>query len=130
MIDREKALKGLECCSVKQSCFECPWRGTDCIDRLHLAVLELLKEQSQWHPFDPLKPDDTLLKDHNYYLVTVKGFETPMKAKYHIDMPFGFLPSTRDFDPYDVIAWRELPDNMDEEVKHNDGTGKISDENV
>lgn len=74
--------------------------------------------QPQWHPFNPVEPDDTGLKDHNFYLVTVKGFGTPMKAMYHIDMPFGFLPPpTKDFDPYDVIAWCELPDNMDEEVK-------------
>ena len=80
-------------------------------------TLELLNEQPQWHPFNPLEPDDTGLKDHYFYLVTVKGFKTPMKAKYHDDSPFGFLPPlTGDFDPCDVIAWRELPDNMDEEV--------------
>lgn len=118
MTELEKVITGLECCSVKQSCSECPWKGIDCNDRLHLAALELLTEQPQWHPFNPLEPDDTGLKDHNFYLVTVKGFGTPMKAMYHIDMPFGFLPPpTKDFDPYDVIAWCELPDNMDEEVK-------------
>lgn len=74
--------------------------------------------QPQWHPFNPVKPDTDGLEDHNFYLVTVKGFGTPMKAMYHIDMPFGFLPPpTKDFDPYDVVAWCELPDNMSEEVK-------------
>ena len=45
MADLEKVITGLECCSVKQSCSECPWMGLDCNDRLHLAALELLKEQ-------------------------------------------------------------------------------------
>lgn len=139
MTELEKVIEGLECCSVKQSCSECPWKGLDCNDRLHLAALELLKEQPkqrffvdsdgkitplpiqpQWHPFNPVEPDTDGLEDHNFYLVTVKGFGTPMKAMYHIDMPFGFTPPpTKDFDPYDVIAWCELPDNMDEEVKQN-----------
>jgi len=36
-----------------------------------------------------------------------------MKAMYHIDEPFGFKPPTsKDFDPFDVIAWRELPEVM------------------
>lgn len=47
MIDREKVITGLECCSVKQSCSGCPWTGIGCNDRLHLAALELLKEQKQ-----------------------------------------------------------------------------------
>ena len=44
MTDLEKVITGLECCSVKQSCSECPWKGLDCNDRLHLAALELLKQ--------------------------------------------------------------------------------------
>ena len=44
MVDRKKVLQGLECCSVKQSCSDCPWQGLDCNDRLHLAALELLKQ--------------------------------------------------------------------------------------
>lgn len=46
MDKREKVIKGLECCSVKQSCSGCPWMGKDCNDRLHLAALELLKEEN------------------------------------------------------------------------------------
>lgn len=46
MDKREKVIKGLECCSVEQSCLECPWQGRDCNDRLHLAALELLKEEN------------------------------------------------------------------------------------
>ena len=45
MTELEKVITGLECCSVKQSCSGCPWMGIDCNDRLHLAALELLKEQ-------------------------------------------------------------------------------------
>lgn len=47
MADLQKVITGLECCSVKQSCSGCPWMGIDCNDRLHLAVLELLKEQQE-----------------------------------------------------------------------------------
>lgn len=148
MIDRKKVLKGLECCCsmTGEACRQCPY-DEECAEMIgsgsaHLCAdaLELLKEQQkqrffvdsdgkitplpiqpQWHPFDPLEPDDTGLKDHDFYLVTVKGFGTPMKAMYHIDMPFGFTPPpTKDFDPYDVIAWRELPDNMDGEVRQDE----------
>ena len=47
MSDLEKVITGLECCSVKQSCSGCPWMGIDCNDRLHLAALELLREQPE-----------------------------------------------------------------------------------
>ena len=47
MQDMEKIIMGLECCSVKQSCLKCPWAGKDCNDRLHLAILEILKEQQE-----------------------------------------------------------------------------------
>ena len=45
MADLEMVIKGLECCSVMQSCSECPWKGLDCNDRLHLAAIELLKNE-------------------------------------------------------------------------------------
>lgn len=47
MTELEKVITGLECCSVKQSCSECPWKGLDCNDRLHLAAIELLKEEDK-----------------------------------------------------------------------------------
>ena len=47
MTELEKVITGLECCSVKQSCSECPWKGLDCNDRLQLAALELLKRDEQ-----------------------------------------------------------------------------------
>lgn len=128
MIDREKVQKGLECCREMNghACQKCPYIS-DCnnmsvagISHLASDALTLLKEQPQWHPFNPVEPDTDGLEDHNFYLVTVKGFGTPMKAMYHIDMPFGFAPPpTKEFDPYDVIAWRELPDNMNGEVSQN-----------
>ncbi len=123
MIDREKVIQGLRCCTeISGSCIGsdiCPYlKCRGCLNTLMKDALELLQEQPQWHPFNPFEPDDTGLKDHYFYLVTVKGFRTPMKAKYHDDLPFGFQPPlTKDFDPCDVVAWCELPDNMDEEVK-------------
>ena len=124
MVDRQKAIEAFTRCGTPGACSDkCAYfsEGFNCYRAMKHDLLELLTEQPQWHPFDPLEPDDTGLKDHNFYLVTVKGFGTPMKAMYHIDMPFGFAPPpTKDFDPYDVIAWRELPDNMGEEVKQNE----------
>ena len=140
MIDRETIMTWLKKCGNGGCSSRCPYDdlGPDkCYETLMTDALELLKRDEQtieslertidkltksiaeqWHPFDPMQPNRTGLEDHNFYLVTVKGFGTPMKAMYHIDMPFGFLPPpTKDFDPYDVIAWRELPDNMNEEVK-------------
>lgn len=140
MLDREKVIEAFTRCGTPGACSDkCAYfaEGFNCYRAMKHDLLELLKKQQeqkmfvdsdgkitplpiqpQWHPFDPLEPDNTGLNDHNFYLVTVKGFGTPMKAMYHIDMPFGFTPPpTKDFDPYDVIAWCELPDNMPEEVK-------------
>ena len=51
MIDREKVIKGLECC-LKESdhlysnpCNGCPYEGQECVDRMKADVLFLLKEQ-------------------------------------------------------------------------------------
>ena len=121
MLDREKVIEAFTRCGTPGSCSDrCAYfsEGFNCYRAMKHDLLELLKEQPQWHPFNPVEPDTDGLQDHNFYLVTVKGFGTPMKALYHIDMPFGFTPPpTKDFDPYDVIAWCELPDNMHEEVK-------------
>lgn len=63
MTDREKTLKGLECC-VKESeqyrepCCECPYgaKGGRCIDRLLADTITMLKEQEaiieQYHKAD------------------------------------------------------------------------------
>lgn len=51
MPDREKVIKGLECC-LKESdhlysnpCNGCPYEGQECIDRMKADALVLLKEQ-------------------------------------------------------------------------------------
>ena len=54
MTDREKALKGLECCikhdpDDRPRCAECPYDGA-CLNRLKIDALELLKAQ------EPVKP--------------------------------------------------------------------------
>lgn len=57
MPDREKVIKGLECCNdtsmASLKCEECPYRETDtcsAIARLHVDALILLREQ------EPVKP--------------------------------------------------------------------------
>ena len=49
MIDREKVIKGLECCikrdpDDKMRCGECPYEGA-CLNRLKADALALLKAQ-------------------------------------------------------------------------------------
>ena len=67
MVDREKVITGLECCGVKQSCLGCPWIGIDCNDRLHLAALELLKEQPQWISVKDEMPAETHSMFYKFY---------------------------------------------------------------
>lgn len=48
MHDREKVIKGLECCGYSRfmdKCQECPYDGKDCFKRLKTDALTLLKEQ-------------------------------------------------------------------------------------
>ena len=50
MIDREKVIKGLECCIMRDPddhtrCGECPYEGTMCVNRLKIEALALLKAQ-------------------------------------------------------------------------------------
>ena len=55
-MDREKVIKGLECC-LKESdhlysnpCNGCPYDGQECIDRMKADALALLKEQEVMSP--------------------------------------------------------------------------------
>ena len=52
MPDRDKVIKGLECCGTNRSCIGCPYVGElfdgcygTCISYLNRDALELLKEQ-------------------------------------------------------------------------------------
>ena len=110
MAELEKVIKGLECCSVKQSCLECPWMGLDCNDRLHLAALELLKEQPE-----------------QKFFVDSDGKMTPLPVQKHghwIRLP-KFLSETqcsvcKKTNVGDYRTFKFCPDcgaRMDEEVK-------------
>ena len=51
MADREKVLKGLECCILRNPddharCSQCPY-GSNCVNRLKMDALNLLKEQQE-----------------------------------------------------------------------------------
>lgn len=85
----------------------------------------------KWHKMDWKDPSG--LVDHHYYLITYKGYETPLKAKWHSDMGgcFEVLGTTRGLYGFDigigyfynwepdnpVIAWMELPDIYREDEK-------------
>jgi hypothetical protein len=48
MMDREKVIKGLECCGYSRfmdKCQECPYDGKDCFKRLKTDAIALLKAQ-------------------------------------------------------------------------------------
>ena len=88
----------------------------------------------KWHKMDWENPSG--LVDHCYYLITHKGYKTPLKAKWHNEMGgcFEALGVTYGFDigrefwyswePNNpIIAWMELPDIYKED-EDNDRTGK------
>ena len=75
MTDLEKVITGLECCSVKQSCSECPWMGLDCNDRLHLAALELLKQ--------PIELDGYRIKPPKVRLLHASGEKATVEVIIH-----------------------------------------------
>lgn len=59
MVDREKVIKGLECCILqnpddKPRCGECPYEG-NCVNRLKMDALSMLKAQE---PIEPIKEID------------------------------------------------------------------------
>lgn len=72
MVDKEKVLKGLECCSksISKACpMECPYR-VECLmqdDKLYMYsvmhdALELMKEPPQWISVDDrMPPDDQMV---------------------------------------------------------------------
>ena len=73
-----------------------------------------------WHEFD--WDDTSKLKDHYFYLVTHKKYETPMKAKWHEEGAWEIISSLCNqydyVEPWDekfVIAWMELPKCYKEE---------------
>ena len=84
---------------------------------------------STWHKMDWL--DTSALKDHYYYLVTIPFFETPMKAKWHVEGAweiFGVPTKVhgecvckychewdKDDDDMRVIAWMDIPEVYKEE---------------
>ena len=77
MIDREKVLKGLECCqySSKSHCDECPYcyeglcETNDCTADLASDVLALLKEQEAVKPIKSPDKDD----DYTFMCSNCKG---------------------------------------------------------
>ena len=66
MAELDKVIKGLECCSEKQNCKDCPYFkfSASCQDDMNKDALELLKEYKQlrlwaWHA---VKEQDVKLK--------------------------------------------------------------------
>ena len=68
MVDREKVIKGLHCCSHTDgvNCIYCPYdiSNSDCTALMSMDVLELLKEQEQ--TIEALKEKLRLLEYGNH----------------------------------------------------------------
>ena len=72
-MDREKVIKGLECCTKWDSCSDCPYQTpneydiSECTEQMHKDALELLKEQDrllgkQQKGIDKLQADYSMLR--------------------------------------------------------------------
>ena len=122
MTDREKALKGLECCSGenKKLCLECPYNAQDdqCAMRMAKGALELLKEQPQWASAKdrpPERPDWYQVYAPDYRGGSSRGKELHKGVTFSkwngeswsIEKGYYNRPSI-------VLAWREIPDTPKE----------------
>ena len=87
MTDREKVIKGLECCGATMNCNECPYDSEmgGCFRNLKADALKLLKEQE---PVPPRKAkryieySDTAVTFPDTYDCGKCGEELPNNAKY------------------------------------------------
>lgn len=85
MADMKKVLKGLECCILHNPddharCMQCPYES-NCVNRLKMDALELLKEQNQriWE----LLTDNERLNDLLKELKEVKHHDQKTQAETH-----------------------------------------------
>ena len=73
----------------KRKCEECYHRCHHTQDINHAVNFEKWDNdtfvEKTWIELDDKTADD--LNDHVWYLIAHKDYETPMKAKYHIDVP-------------------------------------------
>lgn len=74
MIDREKVIKGLECCKTFGDCSKCPYDGTEqnC-NSMRREALTLIKELIEGQP--SVKPKK------------LKGYLPPMMVHYKYECP-------------------------------------------
>lgn len=92
MIDREKVIKGLECCIMRDPddhtrCSECPYESTMCGNRLKIEALALLKAQEPrvmtleeviaHYSLPPVFPDDLGMQEDYYEDIQPLYFEFP-----------------------------------------------------
>ena len=72
MADREKVVKGLQCCTSYEKCDECPYEeykdpyAVICMDKMHTDALNVLKEREETHKILVEKADEmyAMLKEH------------------------------------------------------------------
>lgn len=110
MIDKEKVLKGLEYCAIKQSCLGCPYckGNSTCQDDMAKDALKLLKEQ-EWYMLT--EDDDGIIHglpgDDGRYLMT-DGKDIWID-EYMDGVSDGiFLDSGRDI--REITAWMYMPE--------------------
>ena len=129
-MDREKVIKGLECCHNKNMLWQhdqCPYHGfdEDCESNLHADVLELLKEQKtvNWIICKEKLPDKDgaylVVKSimGYYYKVDVCNFTRNLHKLDEFDFPKEKRPGWYEYDSEtgyfewtDIVCWAELPE--------------------
>lgn len=110
------AIEALQEQKTDEWCTDCKEYDQEkhCCPRFNRVIRQAVSEQ-KWIPWDI--EDDPRLKDHHYYLVTHTAYSTPMKAKYHDDVPhfeiMGVSVKNTDtayFWEKTVTAWMDLPE--------------------
>lgn len=125
MPDRDKVIKGLECCLKKNGhtdCNACPYgsthNGSTCIDNVQEDALSLLKEQ-EW-----ISVKDRLPNCNGCYIVWRPRFypDKGMPSICYFDGSNTWHDSygvdfTRTLAPEDVSHWKPLPEQPCKAVK-------------
>lgn len=68
----------------------------------------MIKQKVEWIPLTEKSADELI--DHNWYLLASKKYGTPLKAKYHCDVPHFQIASLRGMIPFDYCYVNDLDD--------------------
>lgn len=97
-------------------------RDIRCVKNHECRMKKMISDLPPAHAWNEFSPDDERLKDHYFYLISHKNYDTPIKAKWH-EEGYWTEPFTKetlywrhDEDAWDnVSAWMYLPEKYKEE---------------